>query len=46
MVKEYDKNNLVEKLENPKYTKLTAFLKLCENDSFAKSLLYENVPSF
>ena len=31
---------------NPPDTKLTAFFLLCKNDSFAKKLLYTEVPSY
>ena len=35
----FDHNNVREMVENPRNTKLMVFLKLCQEDNFAKSLL-------
>ena len=41
----FDHNNVRERVENPGNTKLMAFLKLCQEDNFAKTFLYEDVSS-
>ena len=41
----FDHNNVRERVENPRNTKLMAFLKLCQEDNFAKTFLYEDVSS-
>ena len=41
-----DDNNVRERVENPRNTKLMAFLKLCQEDNFAKTFLYENVSGY
>lgn len=38
--------NVEEKIKNPPSTTLTAFFKLCGTDDLAKTLLYEEVPSY
>ena len=38
----FDHNNVRERVENPRNTKLMAFLKLCQEDNFAKAFLYED----
>ena len=42
----FDINNVRQQLENPRQTTLLSFFKLCETDNFAKTLLYEEVPSY
>ena len=42
----FDNNNFRERVENPSNTTLMAFLKLCQEDYFAKTFLYENVSSY
>lgn len=38
--------NAQQRVEQPQNTTLTAFFALCENDSFARTLLYADVPKF
>ena len=38
----FDHNNVRERVENPRNTNLMSFLKLCQEDIFAITLLYEN----
>ena len=38
----FDHNNVTERVENPRNTKLMAYLKLRQEDIFAITLLYEN----
>ena len=42
----FNPNNLEEKIREPAKTTLTAFFKLCQNDQFAKTLLYCDVPRY
>ncbi|XP_035445477.2 uncharacterized protein LOC118272869 [Spodoptera frugiperda] len=42
----FNAENVTERLENPRQTTLLAFFRLCQIDDFAKSLLYEEVPSY
>ncbi|KAJ8723199.1 hypothetical protein PYW08_003111 [Mythimna loreyi] len=42
----FDPYNVTERLENPRQTTLLAFFKLCEVDQFARSLTYDEVPSY
>ncbi|KAJ2941595.1 hypothetical protein O0L34_g14649 [Tuta absoluta] len=42
----FDPDNVRERLENPRQTTLLAFFKLCEKDQFAKTLTYDEVPSY
>ena len=35
----FDHNNVRERVENPRNTKLMAFLKLCQEDNFAKAFV-------
>ena len=42
----FPESNVPQRALNPPDTKLTAFFSLCENDSFAKKLLYTEVPSY
>ncbi|XP_045500045.1 uncharacterized protein LOC123697545 [Colias croceus] len=42
----FNTENVTERLENPRQTTLLAFFRLCQTDDFAKSLLYEEVPSY
>ena len=39
-------DNVRERVENPRNTTLMAFFKLCQEENFAKTLLYEDVPSY
>lgn len=38
--------NVQQKIQIPPDSTLTSFFKLCSKDDFAKTLLYEQVPSF
>lgn len=42
----FDSDNILEKVNNPPKTTLTAFFHLCTKDNFAKTLLYCEVPSY
>lgn len=42
----FNESNAAEKAKNPEDTTLTAFFKLCEKDSFAKTLFYHEVPKY
>jgi hypothetical protein len=42
----FTENNAAQQVENPKHTTLQAFFKLCEEDDFAKTLLYCQVPKY
>lgn len=42
----YTQENAKERVLNPKNTTLTAFFKLCQNDPFAKTLRYHEVPKY
>ena len=42
----YFDNTVRERVENSRNTTLMAFLKLCQEDNFAKTLLYEDVFSY
>lgn len=42
----FNPDNVRERVENPINTTLMAFFNLCQNDVFARTLLYSDVPSF
>lgn len=42
----FSENNITNIVQTPRDTTLTAFFKLCSEDSFAKSLTYNEVPSY
>lgn len=42
----FQPDNVRQRLENPRKTTLLAFFCLCETDEFAKTLIYDEVPSF
>ncbi|KAL0830677.1 hypothetical protein ABMA28_002814 [Loxostege sticticalis] len=42
----FDPENVQERIDNPRQTTLLAFFKLCQECDFAKSLLYDEVPSY
>ena len=42
----FTEENVAEVVNNPKDTTLQAFFKLCQKDSFARTLLYPEVPSY
>ena len=42
----FNSNNLQDQIFNPHHTTLTAFFKLCSEDDFAKTLLYNEVPQY
>ncbi|XP_045498452.1 uncharacterized protein LOC123696361 [Colias croceus] len=42
----FDPDNVADRLENPRQTTLLAFFRLCEVDQFARSLTYDQVPSY
>ncbi|XP_054287893.1 uncharacterized protein LOC129003620 [Macrosteles quadrilineatus] len=42
----FNEENMNERLQNPPPTTLTAFFDLCQNDDFAKTLLYHEVPHY
>lgn len=42
----FNNENAMNVVNNPKPTTLTAFFKLCSEDSFAKSILYSDVSKF
>ena len=42
----FSETNVQQIALNPPDTKLTGFFSLCKNDSFAKKLLYTEVPSY
>ena len=42
----FTEDNLHDRVNEPPKTTLTAFLQLCQNDDFAKTLLYCDVPKY
>ena len=42
----FDNNNVRERIESSRNTTLIALLKLCQEDNFAKTLLYEDVSCY
>lgn len=42
----FNENNVIERINNPPKTTLLAFFELCQVDSFARTLLYHEVPSY
>ncbi|KAL8564193.1 hypothetical protein ACOMHN_017462 [Nucella lapillus] len=42
----FNETNLADRAENPLQTTLTAFFQLCEEDPFAKTLLYVEIPQY
>ncbi|GFQ90386.1 ATP-dependent DNA helicase [Trichonephila clavata] len=42
----FDRSNVRGVVENPRNTTLMAFFDLCQNDEFAASLLYEEIPGY
>lgn len=42
----FTEENAKEKIENPPNTTLTGFFNLCKHDDFAKTLLYNEVPTY
>ncbi|UYV70004.1 hypothetical protein LAZ67_7001447 [Cordylochernes scorpioides] len=42
----FNQNTLANQMRNPPRTTLTAFFSLCQTDSFARSLLYPDVPQY
>lgn len=42
----FNPENVRERLENPRRTTLLAYFSLCQEDSFARTLLYNEVPSY
>ena len=42
----FDPDNVRERLENPRKITLLVFFKLCDEDQFAKTLTYDEVPSY
>ncbi|UYV81677.1 hypothetical protein LAZ67_20001950 [Cordylochernes scorpioides] len=42
----FNKNTLAHRMRNPPRTTLTAFFSLCQTDSFARILLYPDVPQY
>lgn len=42
----FTEQNAQQIAENPRKTTLTAFFELCQNDPFAKTLLYNEVPQY
>ena len=42
----FPETNVQQRALNPPDTKFTGFFSLCKNDSFAKKLLYTEVPSY
>ena len=42
----FDNNNVRERVESSRNTMLMAFLKLCQEDNFAKTFMYENLSSY
>ncbi|KAL8580061.1 hypothetical protein ACOMHN_065110 [Nucella lapillus] len=42
----FNETNLADRDENPPQTTLTAFFQLCEDDPFAKILLYVEIPQY
>ncbi|XP_045453744.1 uncharacterized protein LOC123663048 [Melitaea cinxia] len=42
----FTENNVNDIVNNPRDTTLTAFLKLCAEDDFAKTLTYDKVPAY
>jgi hypothetical protein len=42
----FTEENARDRIENPQNTTLTAFFQLCQQDEFAKTLLYHEVPKY
>ncbi|UYV81485.1 hypothetical protein LAZ67_20001335 [Cordylochernes scorpioides] len=42
----FNQNTLAHRMHNPPRTTLTAFFSLCQTDSFARTLLYPDVPQY
>lgn len=42
----FNQQNLAQQLQNPPMTTLTAFFDLCQNDAFARRLLYHQIPQY
>lgn len=42
----FDPDNVQERLDQPRQTTLLAFFRLCQDDEFARTLLYNEVPSY
>ncbi|UYV82514.1 hypothetical protein LAZ67_21002633, partial [Cordylochernes scorpioides] len=42
----FNQNTLAHRMRNPSRTTLTAFFSLCQTDSFARTLLYPDVPQY
>lgn len=42
----FNPENVAERLVNPRRTTLIAFFELCGTDSFAKTLLYDEIPAY
>lgn len=42
----FNENNLIDRIANPPKTTLTEFFELCKIDTFAKTLLYSEVPKY
>ncbi|UYV75392.1 hypothetical protein LAZ67_13000113 [Cordylochernes scorpioides] len=42
----FNQNTLAHRMRDPPRTTLTAFFSLCQTDSFARTLLYPNVPQY
>ncbi|UYV82863.1 hypothetical protein LAZ67_22001131, partial [Cordylochernes scorpioides] len=42
----FNQNTLAHRMRNPPRTTLTAFFSLCQTDSFARTLLYPDVPQY
>ena len=41
----FNAENVVDQITNPKNTTLMTYFQLCQEDFFAKTLLYDEVPS-
>lgn len=42
----FNETNLAERILNPPITTLTAFFNLCQQDDFARTLLYSEIPQY
>lgn len=42
----FNESNAFQRISNPHKTTLTSFFQLCQNDSFARTLLYSEVPQY
>jgi hypothetical protein len=42
----FTENNINNVVNNPRDTMLTAFFKLCSEDDFARTLMYDKVPGY